>query len=46
LTPEEQAARDQRLREIAVQQDEVRRQRNEDRRRIREERLYARRKGR
>jgi hypothetical protein len=46
MSPEQRAAQQQREREIALQQDEIRKARNEERRRIREERLYARRRGR
>ena len=46
MSPEQHAAQQQREREIAAEQDKIRIARNEERRRIREERLYARRRGR
>lgn len=46
MSPEEHAAQMERERAIAEQQDQIRIQRNEERARIRQERLYARRSGR
>lgn len=46
MSPEQRAVQQQREREIAIEQAKIRDARNEERRRIREERLYARRRGR
>ena len=46
MTPEEHAAQVERERVIAEEQDRIRLQRNEERARIRQERLYARTRGR
>lgn len=46
MSPEEAAAHQERLKEIRETQERIRLERNEERRRIREERLYGRLKGR
>ena len=46
MTPEQRSAQEEKERLIAVQQDEIRQQRNEERARIRQERLYSRSRGR
>jgi hypothetical protein len=46
MSPEQHAAQQEREREIAIEQAKIRDARNEERRRIREERLYSRRRGR
>lgn len=46
LTPEQNAERDARLRQLAEDQEKLREQRNEEHRLAREARLYSRRRGR